>query len=219
MIWEYASKSLIADVVADLVGPDVKFLDTMLNFKCAGGGEEIKWHQDAPYFPHTNFNILSTAMFLEDVGPEQAPMGVIPGSHRGKLFELYGTDGQWSGHISDEDLARVDLDSATYLTGPAGMVHIHNCVTVHGSGRNESDRDRPLLLSTYGPADAFAYMPYPVPSQYLGRIVRGEPARYAHHDPRPCPIPPDWSQGRGFQSIFTWQQDEATANEGRRVEA
>lgn len=26
-------------------------------------------------------------------------------------------------------------------------------------------------------------------------MVRGKPARWAHHDPRPCEIPPDWSGG------------------------
>ena len=29
------------------------------------------------------------------------PMGVIPGSHNGELFDLYGDDGQWSGAIKD----------------------------------------------------------------------------------------------------------------------
>jgi len=54
-------------------------------------------------------------------------------------------------------------------------------------------------------------VPYPAAGPRYGHIVRGEPARWAHHDPRPCPIPPDWSKGRGYRTIFTWQQKEAEA--------
>ena len=207
--WEYVSQSVLADVVADLVGANVKFLDTMLNFKWAGGGEEIKWHQDIPFFPHTNYGVLTAGTLIEDVGPEQAPLTVIPGTHKGELFDLYDDEGVWTGHISERDLARLPLDNVVRLTGPAGTVHIHNCRTIHSSARNNSALGRPLLLGTYAAADAFAYVPYPAPSKYYNRIVRGKPARWAHTDPRPCLIPPDWSRGEGYQSIFTWQQMEA----------
>ena len=40
-------------------------------------------------------------------------------------------------------------------------------------------------------------------------IVRGRPAVRSHHDPRPCPMPPDWSGG--YSSIFALQQQEQDA--------
>ena len=214
-IWEYASKSLLGDIVADLVGPNVKYLDTMINFKWRGGGAEIKWHQDMPFYPHTNYSLLTIGTFLEDVGPAQAPMAVIPGSHDGPLYDHYGPDGRWAGHIADGDVQAIATDTAVHLMGPAGTIQVHNARTVHGSARNNSDRGRPILLATYGSADAFCYVPYPAPGPYTFSVVRGEPARVAHHDPRPCPIPPDWSKGKGYQSIFTWQKQEAAPTEGR----
>ena len=36
--WAFASESIIGDIVADLVGPDVKFHHSKLNFKWAKGG-------------------------------------------------------------------------------------------------------------------------------------------------------------------------------------
>jgi hypothetical protein len=39
---------------------------------------------------------------------------------------------------------------------------------------------------------------------WTGAIVRGAPARVAHLDPTPCPVPPDWSRD-GYGSIFTAQ--------------
>ena len=204
--WEFASTSLLGDIAADLVGPDVKFHHSKLNFKWAAGGEEVKWHQDIQYWPHTNYSPLTIGVYLHDVGPEQGPLRVLPGSHEGPLYSLYNDEDSWIGCLSDQDVKRVDLTSAEDLTGPAGSLTIHNCRTVHSSRRNESDLGRPLLLNVYSAADAFAYTANPLPSRYAGTLVRGAPARWAHHDPRPCLLPPDWSGG--YTSLFALQQEE-----------
>ena len=204
--WEFASKSLLADIAADLVGPDVKFHHSKLNFKWAAGGEEVKWHQDIQYWPHTNYSPLTIGVYLHDVGPEQGPLRVLPASHEGTLYSLYNDEDSWVGCLSERDVERLDLTPAEDLTGPAGSLTIHNCRTVHSSRRNESDLGRPLLLNVYSAADAFAYTPNPLPSRYAGAIVRGKPARWAHHDPRPCLLPPDWSGG--YTSLFALQQEE-----------
>ena len=41
-------------------------------------------------------------------------------------------------------------------------------------------------------------------SIHTGDIVRGEEAQFAHLDPRPCPVPPDWER-QGYGSIFSVQ--------------
>ena len=207
--WEFASESIIPDIVADLVGPDVKFHHSKLNFKWARGGEEVKWHQDITFWPHTNYSPLTVGTYLHDVGGEQGPLGVIPGSHEGELFNQYNDQNQWVGCLSDPDVAQLDLDRAEYLTGPAGSITIHNCRAIHGSGMNLSTIGRPLLLNAYSSADAFPYTHDPLMSTHHGDIARGQRARYAHHDPRPCLIPPDWSGG--YTSIYALQQEESTS--------
>jgi ectoine hydroxylase len=193
--WEFASESLLADIAADLVGPNVKFHHSKLNFKWASGGSEVKWHQDIQYWPHTNYSPLTMGIYLYDVGLAQGPLRVLPGSHKGELFSLYDSADTWTGYLSSSDVARLDGDTEVDLLGPAGSVTIHNCRAVHRSSRNESDVGRPLLLNIFTAADAFAYTANPFPSRYAGTIVRGSAARWAHHDPRPCLIPPDWSAG------------------------
>ena len=205
--WEYASKSVLGDIAADLVGPDVKFHHSKLNFKWAGGGEEVKRHQDITYWPHTNYSPLTIGTLLYDCAMEQGPLSVIPGSHEGELFSQYNDKGQWVGCIGSEDIKRVDLSSEAFLCGVAGSVTIHNCRIIHGSARNQSDQGRPLLLNAYSSADAFPYTTNPIRSRYDGAIVRGKPARWAHHDPRPCLIPPDWSDG--YTSLYALQQEES----------
>ena len=204
--WTYASSDAITGILSDLIGPDIKFHHSKLNFKWAGGGEEVKWHQDISFWPHTNYTPCTVGLYLEDCNDEQGPLGIIAGSHKGPLFNQYNKDNQWIGCLSDEDAMQLDMSRETYLPGPAGSITIHNCRTVHGSQINRTDRPRPLLLNAYAAANAMTYTFNPARSKYDQRIVRGQTARWARHDPEPCLLPPDWSGG--YTSIFTLQQQE-----------
>ena len=42
------------DMIADLIGPDVKFHHCKINVKMPGSQHEVRWHQDHPFDPHTN---------------------------------------------------------------------------------------------------------------------------------------------------------------------
>ncbi|HUR72922.1 MAG TPA: phytanoyl-CoA dioxygenase family protein, partial [Sporichthya sp.] len=206
--WEFASApdSPLPDLIADLVGPDVKFHHSKLNFKWAAGGEEVKWHQDISYWPHTNYSPLTAGLYLYDCGPEQGPLMVVPGSHEGPLYSQYNDRDEWVGCLSEADVKEVAIERAAELGGPAGSITIHNCRAVHGSRPNLSAQGRPLLLNAYSAADAFPYTANPLNSSHAGAIVRGQAARWASHDPRPCQVPPDWSGG--YTSLFALQQGE-----------
>ena len=209
VFWEYVAQSFLGDIVADLVGPDVKYHQSKLNCKWATGGAEVKWHYDIPFWPHTNYSPLTVGTYLYDCDMEQGPVGFLPGSHRWKMPSQYDDNGRWVGCLSDRDVAAIDIGKAHYMVGPAGSLTIHNCRTLHGSPANFSDKGRPLLLYVLTSADAFPYTANPIPSpRYNGAIIRGNPARYAHLDSTPCEIPPDWSHG--YTSIFALQQQEET---------
>ena len=210
LYWEFASNSMMTDLAEDLLGPNIKFHHSKLNFKWFGGGEEVKWHQDIQFWPHTNFSVLTIGVYLDDVDDVTGPMGVVPGSHKGKIFDQYNSDDQWVGCLSDGDLKKIALEDAVYLQGPAGSVTVHHCRTLHGSmTNNHPTKARPLLLNAFSSADALPITPNPTPSRYNGTIVRGEAARHAEFDPYRGRLPPDWS--RGYSSIFALQQEEAGA--------
>lgn len=206
--WAFAS-GVIADVAADLLGPDVAFHHSKLNFKWHDGGDAVAWHQDIQFYPHTNYDHLTIGVYLTDTGMEEGPLAVFPGSHDGPLHDQYDADGNWRGCLSEADAAGLDLSRLVHLVGPAGSVTVHNCRTVHGSWPSETDNGRPLLLNAFSAADALPYTPHPQPSCHSGEIVRGHAARWARHDPRPCQIPPDWSGG--YTSIFAAQSGEDAA--------
>jgi ectoine hydroxylase-related dioxygenase (phytanoyl-CoA dioxygenase family) len=137
----------------------------------------------------------------------QGPLGVIPRSHRIEPMPTqYDDEGKWVGCLAPRDVESLDVSKAVYLTGPAGSLTLHNCRLVHGSPRNDSDLGRPLLLYTLTSADAFPYTANPIKPAHDQTILRGKRAAFAHHDPRPCLIPPDWSGG--YTSIFSLQQKE-----------
>jgi ectoine hydroxylase-related dioxygenase (phytanoyl-CoA dioxygenase family) len=201
--WEFASQGPIVDVVEDLIGPNIKFHHSKLNFKAPRGGEEVKWHQDIQFWPHTNYSPLTVGVFLDDVEAEMGNVGFLPGSHDGPLYDQYDGDA-WVGCLADKDAASLDLANAVYPTGPAGSITVHNCRMVHGSSPNDSDRERPLLLHTYAAADAYTYTDLVRESPHGDMLIRGEPARWARHDPRPCQVGPS-----RVRTIFEVQQREA----------
>jgi len=203
--WQFA-QGTIADIAADLVGPDVVFHHSKLNFKWNDGRDEVQWHQDIQFYPHTNYSSLTIGMFLENTGMDDGAVAVLPKSHEGPLYDLYNDDNVWVGHLKPTDIDRLDVDSAQYLTGPAGSITVHNCRTVHSSLPSKSTAMRPLLLNAYNAADAKPYTPHPDPSTHAGELVRGQSARWVDHDPRPCLLPPDWSGG--YTSIFAAQAEE-----------
>jgi ectoine hydroxylase-related dioxygenase (phytanoyl-CoA dioxygenase family) len=203
---EFALDGPLLDVAEDLLGPDVVYHHSKLNFKWSGGGEEVKWHQDIQFWPHTNYSPLTFGVYLADVDPTMGPMGVIPGSHQGELFQLSDEAGNWTGAVRSADYDRVKLDDVVWLEGPRGSVTVHNCRMVHGSHPNHSDRMRPLLLQTYAAADALPVTDMVAKLPHSGQLVRGQRARWIDFDPRPCPNPPDFS--KGYTSIFAVQQRE-----------
>ena len=212
--WKFA-QGIIADVAADLVGPNVVFHHSKLNFKWFDESDTVKWHQDIQFFPHTNYNVLTIGCYLADTDMQNGPLAVKPGSHNQPLFDQYDKDGNWTGMLSDEDAATIDMSDVPYLMGPAGSITIHNARTLHFSPSSKSPVPRPLLLNCYTSSDAKPYTPHLDPSSHTYEIVRGEHVKWASHDPRPCQIPPDWSGG--YTSIYAAQSGEDQAEAGGMI--
>ncbi len=173
--------------VRDLIGPDLRLHTTKLNMKSAGFGAAIEWHQDFAFYPHTNDDVLAVAVILDDMGLENGPLMVFPGTHRGPIFDHHA-EGHFCGAM-DLDAAGLDLADAVPLTGPAGSISIHHARIVHGSALNTSDRDRRLLFYEMMAADAFPVMgsmtKFESLEDYDSRMLCGRPTI----EPRLAPVP------------------------------
>ncbi len=205
-----------AKLAQELLGGPVRFHHSKLNFKWADGGAEVDWHQDIQFWPHTDFSPLTIGVYLDDVDDEMGPMGVLPGSHLGPLYDLYRPDGSWGGSMDDADVAGLDLDRVSWLVGPAGSVTVHNCCAVHGSEPNTSARPRPLLLQTYSAVTSYPVLGIGangVTGPSGGTIIGGPAPQHLEIDGRSMRGAPDWFR-RGAPTIFGSQQDDDGEGDG-----
>jgi ectoine hydroxylase-related dioxygenase (phytanoyl-CoA dioxygenase family) len=203
-LWAFATDPSVVDLVADLLGPDLRFHSAKLNFKWSAGGDAVRWHQDIQAWPHTSFSVLTFGVYLEDTESAQGPLTAIPGSHRGRLFDQFDDQGGWTGAIMPRDVATLPTGKAVELGGPAGTVVLLDCRVVHGSAASASPRMRPLLLYVYASADTLPISPAPAPTTRTGVLVRGQEPLHVHMEPYPARLPPRWDQV-GYRSIFAAQ--------------
>jgi ectoine hydroxylase-related dioxygenase (phytanoyl-CoA dioxygenase family) len=197
----------IVDIAEDLLGPDIRLHHSKLNFKWNDGGEEIKWHQDIQFWPHSNYSLLTIGVYLCDVDDQMGPMGIYAGSHKGRLYPLRDSAGEWTGALADAEVSSLDQEAIRWCKGPRGTVTVHNCRMVHGSEPNRSPRMRPLLLHTYAAGDAKPLTNLMEGIPFSGIMVRGE-EQVVRHDPSPSPFPPDF-RATGYSSIFASQGKDA----------
>jgi ectoine hydroxylase-related dioxygenase (phytanoyl-CoA dioxygenase family) len=107
--------------------------------KPAHVGEALPWHQDEAYWdPAMVYTALGCWMPLDPATLESGCMSFIPGSHRGDILphRHVGDDPNIHGLYCSprpEDIAR-----AVPAPTPAGGAVMHNCRTLHSSGRNVS---------------------------------------------------------------------------------
>jgi hypothetical protein len=86
----------ILAVLKALWGPSVRFDVSKLNLKAAGYGAPVEWHQDWAFYPHTNDDLAAVGIMLDDVDEANGPLMVIPGSHKGPVFDHHA-DGPGAG--------------------------------------------------------------------------------------------------------------------------
>jgi ectoine hydroxylase-related dioxygenase (phytanoyl-CoA dioxygenase family) len=169
--------SAIVDMVSDLIGPDVKFHHCKINVKLPGSNTEVGYHQDFPYTPHTNDDLVTALLMLDDMTPENGCLTVVPGSHRGPLYSLFEND-LFVGSIDAKATARLKAGELQ-VTGKAGSVCLMHTRLVHGSDANRSTQNRGLYICVYSAADAFPLAANPLPNPNEGKVVRGQKSRQA----------------------------------------
>jgi ectoine hydroxylase-related dioxygenase (phytanoyl-CoA dioxygenase family) len=187
-LWHESYAAMVAhprilEILKAFWGPSIRFDISKLNLKAAGYGAPVEWHQDWAFYPHTNDDLAAVGIMLDDVDETNGPLMVIPGSHRGPIFDHHDEQGFFCGAI-DPGRGEVDFSRAVKLTGPAGSITIHHARTVHGSATNTSGRPRRLLLHQYRAADAWPIMGVPDYQAWRAMLLCG-----AECEPRLAPAP------------------------------
>ena len=101
---EIAFSKKIADILTPLIGPSgIRYQTGKLNMKAAGYGAAVEWHQDWAFYPHTNDDLLAIGIYLDDCGPDNGPLMVVPGSHRWPIADHH-SEGVFCGAIDPTSL-------------------------------------------------------------------------------------------------------------------
>jgi phytanoyl-CoA hydroxylase len=207
-LWHASYAAMVAHpgilaILKALWGPSIRFDVSKLNLKAAGYGAPVEWHQDWAFYPHTNDDLAAVGIMIDDVDETNGPLMVIPGSHRGPIFDHHDEQGFFCGAI-DPGRGEVDFSRAVKLTGPAGSITIHHARTVHGSATNSSGRPRRLLLHQYRAADAWPILGVPDYQAYRAMLLCGEECE-PRLAPAPVrlPLPPAEHQGSIYENQRT----------------
>ena len=191
-------------VLHELLGPDLRLHGSKLNMKAAHYGSPVEWHQDWAFYPHTNDDILAIGVMLDDMDLENGPLMVVPGSHKGPVWNHHGEDGRFCGLVDPADI-EAEIASAATLTGRAGTMSFHHVRALHGSALNTSDRSRNLLLYEVAAVDAWPILGVPDFDDFNRRVLTGRPSIEPRLTSVPVrlPLPPAARQGSIYENQLT----------------
>ena len=195
--------------IESLIGPDIDLHHSKLNMKPPHVGSAVEWHQDLAYFPHTNDDLVTALIYLDDATLENGCLQVIPGLHKAYL-DHHDEDGRFSGLITDR-LLQDETSRAEPLAAPAGSVILMHCLLPHSSLPNRSSEGRRTLIFEYRASDALPilYSPRAVGSEEKARHLSGKPARFARLAGPPPLIP----RLENNQSLYQLQEETLARRE------
>jgi ectoine hydroxylase-related dioxygenase (phytanoyl-CoA dioxygenase family) len=162
-----------------------------------------------PFTPHSNDDLVTALLALDDVGPENGPLIVSPGSASRPACQHLAED-RFTG-IADDEAARDWERNARMLTMKAGSVCLMHTRVGHSSAANVGTRPRRLFIVVYSAEDAIPLSLNPLPSEHEGMMVRGQRTGRARSVPFELKLPERPKTDRSSTSR------SATTGESRRA--
>lgn len=171
--FKVALESKMAKMVGMLIGGNgTKFHHSKINAKLPHTVTTVKWHQDFPFTPHTNDDMITALLMVGEVTESNGPLQVISGSHKGPLYDHW-QDGRFTGMI-DSNIELKKCLNYISCTGSAGSVCFMHTKLLHASGANYTELPRYLYIAVYSAEDAKSLSENPLPSQHEGQLVYGD---------------------------------------------
>ena len=136
------------EIVAQLLKVEaVRIYHEQILFKPAGGNETL-WHQDQFYWPLDSNLVVGMWMPIVDCTNEMGIIRFVKGSHQ--FGDQKGDVISHNSHaIFDSFLKREDLEVIEIESCQAGDCTFHFGWTVHGAGKNVSNKMREAMIVSY----------------------------------------------------------------------
>ncbi len=174
MMHDMLSYAPIVGVLNQLIGPDVKAMQSMLFVKNAGKPGQA-WHQDEYYIATRDRSLIGVWIALEDATVENGCLWMQPGSHLpGILYPMHHhNDPRFDGNQEICDMP-YERDSGVAVPVKAGSVVFFNGYVLHRSLNNTTNGARRALVNHY--MNARSLLPWshgmqPTPREDMRDIV------------------------------------------------
>jgi hypothetical protein len=185
-IMKFATHPSIVALVEAVIGRKVELQHSKMINKYAtqGVASKVKWHQDYPFFPHTNYDICALGFHFDDEFEGAGAIDFLEGSHKGGLIpHCDAQTGEFKYEIVDPS-----FDPSNYVRTAAvcsaGDITIHHGNTIHASSPISNHKRRVLYIQ-YRAIDAIqiagalwrctGLSPYPEPIERRSvRFMGGE---------------------------------------------
>lgn len=153
----YRTDRRIFDIVAPLIGRDVKQIINQMHWKPPGAAKaDFGYHQDihfrrpAAAYRDAGNSYVQTMIAVDPQGPRNGGLAVYPGSHKLGALNFPQRGRIMDADFSDRDLLALGLDPDRLVhleLAPGDLALWHLC-TIHGSGPNTAPIDRRAYLNS-----------------------------------------------------------------------
>jgi ectoine hydroxylase-related dioxygenase (phytanoyl-CoA dioxygenase family) len=172
----------LVDVAEQILGPDVVLFVSYAISKRAKDGLEVRWHQDAAYWPITPMRTFTLWLAVDDSDRENGCMRVLSGSHKDRVVRdhEFDSDGRSTLPLG---LDGIDEGRAVDVEIDAGGFSVHDPFILHGSNPNRSARRRCGITIKYIATDVTIDRDYVSPTKFDWhgvRLYHARGARGAH---------------------------------------
>ena len=145
------------DLLAPLIGTDLKQIINQLHWKAPGSKGDFAWHQDSRFrkpdaaYRNLGESYIQTGLAIDQHTRASGAMRMIPNSHRAGPLALDTSTEVLGTEMSDDWLRDAGIDPADVidLEMEPGDIAMWNPYLVHGSGRNSADHQRRLYINGY----------------------------------------------------------------------
>jgi ectoine hydroxylase-related dioxygenase (phytanoyl-CoA dioxygenase family) len=142
----FVAEPPLADLCADLIGPDVRLYWDQAVYKKPGTDASFPWHQDNGYAFVEPQQYLTCWIALTDATEENGCPWVVPGVHRMGTLQHVPTE---TGLVCFDD----PPDPVVAPVGAGGMV-VFSSLTPHCTGPNRTDQVRKAYIVQFTPDGA-----------------------------------------------------------------
>jgi ectoine hydroxylase-related dioxygenase (phytanoyl-CoA dioxygenase family) len=128
---DLARNHTVVDALVDVIGPNVKLVQSMLFVKAAGKPGQA-WHQDESHIPTRDRSLTAVWLALDDATADNGCLWVIPGSHRpGVLHPVRAhrdprfdhTPEAYGFEHGDDDAVPVELEAGSAVVFSGYLLH------------------------------------------------------------------------------------------------